>query len=216
MVRRMIFLLFILASGVARGQGADVGLVNMVSGDVTFVPSAGTPGKVQAFMKVREGDRINVAGGGQVRVVFFEAARQERWMGPASFRAGKVGAEPVSGKPAEVTTLPAGAPQRLARVPELMQFAKLGGIQVRGRITPAQKASLEQQTAVAEARSTYDKMRQDSAADDITPELFLYAALYEYLLFDEMKGVAEEMLRKQPENEDVKTLAAWVRSRASR
>lgn len=216
MVKRTIFLLFILASGLARGQGADVGLVNMVSGDVTFAPLSGTPGKVQAFMKVRDGDRINLAAGGQVRVVFFDGARQERWSGPASFKAGKKGAEPVSGKPAEVATLPASAPQRLARVPELMQLAKLGGIQVRGGITPVQKASLEQQAAVSDARSAYEKMRREMPADDITPELFFYAALHEYLLYEDMKLVAEEMLRKQPENEDVKALAVWVRSRASR
>lgn len=216
MYKKLVSLLFLISSGVAFAQGADVGLVNMVSGDVTFAPLSGAPGKVQAFMKLRDGDRVNVAGGAQVRVVFFEGARQERWSGPASFRAGKAGAEPVSGKPAEVSKLPASAPQRLARVPDLMQFAKLGGIQVRGKLTQAQQASLEQQSAVAEARATYDRMRKEMPADDVTPELFLCAALYEYLLYDEMKSVAEEMLRKQPENEDVKALVAWVRSRASR
>ncbi|MBI3373968.1 MAG: hypothetical protein HY017_19760 [Betaproteobacteria bacterium] len=216
MVKWVIFLLLILWCGVARAQGADVGLVNMVSGDVTFAPLTGTPGKVQAFMKLRDGDRINVAAGGQVRVVFFQGARQERWAGPASFRAGKKGAEPVSGKPADVSNLPAGVAQRIARVPELMQYAKLGGIQVRGGITPAQKASLEQQAAVSEARATYEKMRKESAADDITPELFLYSALHEYLLYDDMRTLVDEMLRKQPDSEDVKVLAAWVRTRASR
>ena len=44
--------------GAALGQGADVALVNLVSGDVSYVPQAGTPGKVQPFMKLREGDSI--------------------------------------------------------------------------------------------------------------------------------------------------------------
>lgn len=217
MVKRLVVLLAMVAGGSALAQGGDVGLVNLVSGNVTFNPAAGAPTmEVKAFMKVREGDRITVASGGQVRVVFFDAARQEHWIGPASFRAGKKGAEPVSGKPTEVSNLPVGVPHRIARVPELMQIAKLGGIQVRGGITPAQKASLEQQAAVGEARATYDKMRKESAADDITPELFLYAALHEYLVYDGMKAVVDEMLRKQPDNEDIKALAAWVRTRASR
>jgi hypothetical protein len=166
-------------------------------------------------MKLRDADRIEVAAGGEVRIVFFASGRQERWIGPASLRTGRNGAEPISGRPAEVTQLPAGVPQRIARVPELMQYAKLGGIQVRG-MTPAQKASLEQQNAVAEARAIYENLRKDAAANDITPELFLYSALHEYLLYDEMKAVVDEMLRKQPDNEDVKALAAWVRSRVSR
>ena len=165
-------------------------------------------------MKVREGDRLNVPADGQVRVVFFDGSRQERWTGPASFRAGRKAGEPISGKPAEIASLPAGVPQRIARVPELMQNAKLGGIQVRGGLTRQQKTSLDQQAAVAEARTTYEQLRKDMPADDITPELYLYAALYEFLLYDDMKAVVEEMLRKQPNNEDVKALAAWVRSRA--
>src|SRR5205823_4825151 len=97
MAKWLISLLLPLTSGIVLAQGADVGLVNMVSGDVTFVPQAGNPGKVQPFMKVRDGDRINVAAGGQVRVVFFEGARQELWSGPASFRAGRSVGEPISG-----------------------------------------------------------------------------------------------------------------------
>lgn len=216
MARRLVALLAMLVAGSAWTQSADVGLVNMVAGDVTFTPASGIQSKVQAFMKVRDGDRISVASGGQVRVVFFDAARQELWAGPSSFRARAKGAEPVSGKPREVSNLPAGVPQRIARVPDLMQIAKLGGIQVRGGITPAQKASLEQQAAVSEARATYEKMRTAAAADDIMPELFLFSALHEYLLYDDMKPVVEEMLRKQPANEEVKVLADWVRRRASR
>jgi hypothetical protein len=212
----LVSLLFVLMGGTALGQGADVALVNLVSGDVTYVPQTGTPGKVQPFMKVRDGDRIDVAAGGQVRIVFFEGARQELWAGPASFRAGKTAAEPISGKSAETTNLPAGVPQRMARIPELIQYSKFGGTQLRGGLTRQQKASLDQQATLAQARAAYEKMRQDMPADDITPELYLYAALYEFLVYDEMKVVVAEMRRKQPDNQDVKALDAWLTSRMSR
>lgn len=206
----------LMTGGTALGQGADIALVNMVSGDVSYVPQAGTSGKVQAFMKVRDGDRINVAAGGQVRIVFFEGARQELWIGPASFRAGKTAAEAISGKAAETRNLPAGVAQRMARIPELVQYAKLGGGQLRGGLTRQQKASLDQQATLAQARAGYEKMRQDMSANDITPELYLYAALYEFLLYDDMKVVVAEMRRKQPDNEDVKALDAWLARRMSR
>ena len=204
-----------LASAFANAQGgADVGLVNLVAGDVSYAPLTGSPGKVQAFMRVRDGDRFTLSAQAQVRVVFFDGGRQERWQGPASFRAAKGGSEAISGKPTEVATLPSGVPQRIARVPELMQNAKLGGIQVRGGLTRAQQASLNQQETLRDARATYKKLRAEMPADDITPELYLYSALYDFLLYDEMKTVVDEMLRRQPASEDVKNLAAWVASRA--
>lgn len=212
----LLFAGTVVAGGAALAQGADVALVNMISGDVSYVPQAGTTGKVQPFMKLRDGDRISVAAGGQVRIVFFDGARQELWTGPASFRAGKTAAQALSGKAAETTILPAGVAQHMARIPELIQHAKLGGGQLRGGLTPRQKASLEQQATLAQARIAYDKMRQDMPASDIAPELSLYAALYEFLLYDEMKVLVAEMRRKQPANEDVKALDAWLRSRMSR
>jgi hypothetical protein len=114
-----------------------------------------------------------------------------------------------------VQNLPANVPQRISRVPELMQNAKLGGIQVRG-LTGRQQASIVQQETVREAKVTYERMRKEMPADDITPELFLYASLEEFLLYEDMKVVVDEMLKRQPGNEDVKSLAAYVDSRLKR
>ncbi len=215
-MRNALLAVLLAVSSAALAQGADVGLVNLVSGDVSYAPPSGPPAKVQAFMKVRDGDRFNLAAGAQIRVVFFESARQERWVGPASFRAIKGASEPIAGKPSEVSNLPTGVQQRIARVPELMQYARLGGIQVRGSFTRKQKASIEQQETIRAARETYAQMRQDMPTDDITPELYLYAALYEFVIYDEMKTVVDEMLRKQPGNEDVKALSAWLQPRTAR
>ena len=88
---------------------ADVGVVNLVSGEVGYTPDAGVPGKVRAFMKVREGDRFDLPAGAQLRVVFFEGARQERWQGPAGFRAAKSQGEAISGAAAEVLLIHPGA-----------------------------------------------------------------------------------------------------------
>jgi len=58
-------------------------------------------------------------------------------------------------------------------------------------------------------------MRQNASADDINPELYLYAALHEFLVYDEMKVVVAEMRRKQSDNQDVKALDAWLKSRTA-
>jgi len=213
--RVLAVLAFGFWSGLAQAQSADVGLVNLVSGEVGFTAVGGGPGKVQAFMKVREGDRFTLAAGAQLRIVFFESARQERWAGPASLKAGKGQSEPLSGKPAEVSVLPGGTAPRMARIPDLMQNARLGGVQVRGARAPAPMTSADK-LSVSDARSTYERMKKDFPADDITPELFFASALHEHLLYDQMKPVVDEMVRKQPESEDVKALASWVSARLKR
>ncbi len=210
-MRNWLMVALLAAHSVAYAQ-ADIGLVNLVSGEVGLTPQSGQPVKVKAFMKVREGDRFELAAGAQVRVVYFEGARQERWQGPSSFRAARLQSSAISGSPAEIAALPAGVPQRIARVPELMQNARLGGIQVRG----AQAARRAPDQSLGEARSTYERLRKELPGDDITPELFLYSTLNEYQLYEDMAPVVDEMLRKQPDSDDVKSLASWLKTRRGR
>lgn len=214
-LRALAGVLLAAASAAAAPQGADVGLVNLVSGEVRFAPLSGAPGKVQPFMRVRDGDRFVLSAGAQLRIVYFEGSRQERWEGPASLRAGRKLGEPIQGRPAEVAALPAGVPQRMARIPELVQNARLGGVQVRGGGVPG-TAPQGAAPPLADARATYGAMRKAWRADDITPELYYYAVLHEHQRYEEMQAVTDEMLRKQPQNEDVKALAAWVRARRAR
>ena len=207
--------ILLAGSGFAPAQDADVGLVNQVAGEVTYSSGTGS-GKVRPFTKLRDGDSIRVPAGAQVRIVFFDGARQELWLGPTTFRVGKTAAEPISGKAAEITNLPAGVPQRMARVPELIKSAKFGGMRVRGLPKHQQTTSLDQKATLKQARADYERMRQEMPGDDIFPELYLYAVLYEYREYVEMKAVVAEMLRKQPNNEDVKALDSWLASRTSR
>ena len=192
---------------------ADVGLINLVSGEVSYAPQGGAAARVTAFMKVREGDRFNVPGGAQLRVVYFQSARQETFAGPAVFTAGSQQSAVQSGAQPQVTNLPTNVPARIARVPDLMQNAKLGGIQVRGS-PPAGKRAPE--GYVQEARTTYESLRKSMPGNDITPELFLYSALNEYQLYDDMDPVVQEMRRKQPSSEDVKALEDWLKTRRGR
>ena len=199
--------------GGAQAQSLDVGLVNMLAGEVSYASEGAAAAKVQAFMKVRQGDRFTVPAGGAVRVVYFQGGRQETWKGPASFKAGARQGE--GGTPTEVTVLPASVPQKIAQVPELIQIAKLGrsgGVAVRGA-AKAPRLSAEQQAEVKAAKDTYGKLRLQVGADDITPELYLYSVLQDYLLYDDMRPVVDEMSKRQPTSTEVQELAAWVKSR---
>lgn len=204
--------------GVALSAGAQssvVGLVNQLSGEVPYASQGGAQSKAQAFMKVRQGDRFTLPAGAQLRVVYFNGSRQETWKGPASFKAGTQQSEAVSGQVAEAIQLPSGVAQKIAQVPNLIQIAKLGrsgGIAVRGGGRPGRLSS-EEQAEVSQAKATYTQMRQKAPAEDITPELYVYSVLQDHLLYDEMKTVTDEMLKRQPGNPEAQDLAAYVKSR---
>ena len=207
-----LFAVAIMVGG-AQAQSLDVGLVNMLAGEVSYASEGAAAAKAQSFMKVRQGDRFTVPAGAAVRVVYFQGGRQETWKGPASFKAGARQGE--GGTPTEVTVLPASVPQKIAQVPELIQIAKLGrsgGVAVRGA-AKAPRLSAEQQAEVKAAKDTYGKLRSQLGADDITPELYLYSVLQDYLLYDDMRPVVDEMSKRQPTSTEVQELAAWVKSR---
>jgi hypothetical protein len=198
----------------ASAQSSDVGLVNQLSGDVAYASQGGAQSKSQAFMKVRQGDRFTLPAGAQLRVVYFSGSRQETWKGPASFMAGAQQSEAISGQVAEAAQLPSGVAQKIAQMPDLVQIAKLGrsgGIAVRGG-KPGRLSS-EQQAEVSQAKANYAQMRQKASAEDITPEIYFYSVLHDHLLYDEMKTVTDEMLKRQSNNPEAQELAAYVKSR---
>jgi hypothetical protein len=190
----------------------DVGLINSMAGDVSYT-SGGATAKAKAYMKIREGDRFTLPAGAQMRVVYFKGGRQESFSGPANFTAGTEQSTVQSGSQPQVSTLPAGVPQKISQTPELIQIAKLGrsgGVAVRG-VGREQRLTPQQQAEVRQARQTYDQLRKNAAADDITPELYLYSVLQDHLLYTDMKPVVTEMQKRQPANPDVAVMAEYVK-----
>ena len=191
----------------------DVGLINQLAGDVSYT-SGGATAKAKPYMKVREGDRFSLPAGAQLRVVYFKGGRQESFSGPASLTAGAEKSSVQSGSQPQVTTLPAGVPQKIAQTPELIQIARLGrsgGVAVRGPGAREQRLTPQQQAEVRQARQTYEQMRKTAAADDIVPELYLYSVLQDHLLYSDMKQVVSDMQKRRPADPDVATMAEYVK-----
>ena len=123
-----------------------------------------------------------------------EVRRRQAFLPPTRPNAAKAG-ESASAKP-EVSQVPGGVPAKLSQTAEVIQIAKLGragGVTVRGvkpSLTPAQAAE------VAQAKKTYESWKSTSAADDITPEMYLYTVLQDYMLYDDMKAIVQTMQSK--------------------
>lgn len=193
----------------ASWSAADVGLINQLQGEVSYQGGSAIS-HASPFMKVRDGDRFTVAVGAVLRVVYFDGGRQETWKGPAVFKAGLKQGEVVSGS-AEVSQVPGGVPAKLAQTAEVIQIARLGragGVTVRGVKT--QQLSTSQAAEIALAKKIYEAWRTSAAADDITPELYLYTVLDSHMMYDDMKAVVKAMQARLPNSPEVRELAAWV------
>lgn len=199
----LAFLAALAGGAVAQDAASDVGLVNALQGDVSYQSKDGPARKAQAYMRVRHGDKIQVAAGASIRISYTTASRQESWTGPASFVATSSGGELLKGSKPEVAQLPAAVPQKLARVSELMNTSRVGGLVVRS--VKAQTATSKEEVAAAVA--TYESMRAAAAPSDVTPELFLYSVFQEHGMVDDLKIVAREMMLRQPDNAEIQQLA---------
>lgn len=198
----LAFLASLAGAAVAQDAASDVGLVNALQGDVSYQSKDGPARKAQAYMRVRHGDKIQVAAGASIRISYTTASRQESWTGPASFVATSSGGELLKGSKPEVAQLPAAVPQKLARVSELMNTSRVGGLVVRS--VKAQTATSKEEVAAAVA--TYESMRAAAVPSDVTPELFLYSVFQEHGMVDDLKIVAREMMLRQPDNAEIQQL----------
>lgn len=213
-IKNVGFALVLLAGAATAAHANDVGLVNHLSGDVSYA-SSGSTAKAKPYMKVRAGDRFSVPAGGQLRLVYFQGGRQESYAGPVTFTAGTQQSSVQNGAQPQVTTLPTGVPQKIAQTPELIQIARLGrsgGVAVRG-VNAERRLTPQQQSEVKQAKQTYQQLRQGAAADDITPELYLYSVLQDHLLYTDMQQVVAEMHKRQPANPDVAAMVEYVKVR---
>jgi hypothetical protein len=203
----------------------DVGLITRLSGDAIYWNEGfqKTPEKVQAFMKIRCGDHLKIAAGAMVQLVYFQNGRQETWKGPAALIVDEVqsrveGEKELQVQP-EVSILPTEASQGMRRIPALLRRAELsrsGGMLVRGAAESTQKAvvpSRGEQAEIVMAKEAYQKLRKQTKADDITPELSLLGVLADYEQYEEMERVVKDALKIQPNNEVLEELEEWVRTR---
>lgn len=205
-----MLLLAALAAAAGEASAADVGVINHLAGLVTVTNGVGTS-KAHAYMNINEGDRFDVPAGVVVKVAYFQSGRQETFEGPVIFTVGAAQSNVRRGAGPQVTTLPSGVSQKISQTQDLVQIAKLGTAGNMQPSTREPRLTPQQQAEVRQARAIYAKLRAETPADDITPELYFYSVLQDHLLYNEMRGVVAEMGKRQPGNRDVAVLAEYVR-----
>jgi hypothetical protein len=202
----------------------DVGMVTQLSGEVTYRSDGyqKTVEKAKVFMKIRQGDYFELKTGALVQLVYFQNGRKETWKGPATFEVSRVqsqaeGQKGMSAQP-EVMMLPTSASQGMRGLPVMLRRAGLSrscAMQIRGvgevpRKKPVNRE--EERAEIAAAKEIYQSLRQQTMADDITPELSLLGVLANYEQYEEIEKVIENALERQPNNEVLKELGKWVQT----
>ncbi|MDP1612621.1 MAG: hypothetical protein Q8M11_16335 [Sulfuritalea sp.] len=194
----IIGLLFV---GCSQVWAAEVALVMSVQGRVLRLGDA-APAPVEAFVKLKEGDRLSLEKDTRLQVVYFENGRQETWSGPGRLdmtaREGK-----ASGlSPAQVKQLPLVMAKQLARTPALDSHGRGGVTRLRAVRSPDALAKLE---------STYQDLRTTAGRDELGPEAYLLSALLEIRELDQIDKMLANMQLDWPNNAEAAQLISLYR-----
>ncbi len=179
----------------------EVALVMSVHGRVTrLAEPVAIP--VEAFVKLKDGDRLDLEKDSRLRVVYFESGRQETWSGPGrldlTVREGK-----ASGLVSpEVKLLPLVMARQLGRTPSLDSQGRGGVTRVRAVQSPDAMTRLE---------DTYQDLRSRAGPDDLGPETYLLSGLYEMRELDRVERVLGDLQQERPKNSEAALLISLYR-----
>ena len=160
---------------------ADVGMITQLSGEVSITSGSGTQAAAP-FIKVNTGDKLTLANGARVQMVYFGNGRQEVWKGGGNIEVGSLDSKSTI-KP-DVSQLPPLVALQLAKMPVAGQQGKTGMIRMR---------SLGASDTVAKLDKQYGDLKRNAEADDTTPEVYLLSGLIELKDFKRAKSVLAEL-----------------------
>jgi hypothetical protein len=198
-LRNLCFVLTVLAF--APAWAADVALVMSVQGKVLRLDGA-NPAPVEAFVKLSEGDRLSLDRNARLRVAYFENGRHETWTGPGSLDLTSRGGQTGGLAAAEVKTLPLAVARQLARTPVADR---------EGRKAPARTRAVPAPDAMARLEAAYQDLRNRAAADDLEPETYLLAGLFELRELDRVERLLADLKQDRPRNPEAVLLISLYR-----
>ncbi|MDK9702034.1 MAG: hypothetical protein OEL20_02770 [Sulfuritalea sp.] len=182
----------------SQAWAAEVALVMSVQGRV-MRNAEPAPVPVEAFVKLNQGDRLDLDGGSRLQVVYFESGRQETWSGPGRLemaqREGKASGLSAPG----VKSLPLVMSRQLARTPALDSQGRAGVTRLRA--VPGRDAMIK-------LEDTYQELRSRAGRDDLGPEMYLLSGLFEMRELDRVERVLGDLQQDQPKNPEAALLIA--------
>lgn len=183
---------------------ASEALLTMVKGPDCQLETENAVSFLVPFMKVRTGDRLALGPGCTAQVLYTGAGRQETWNGAVTLTIGEQQSQPNGTVVPVVKILPSAALNRLAKAPGVLT-------DIRSRTGMVMVRSGGLLDKLRETEALYNEMRGVAMPDDITPELYLMSALYELKLFRDVEEIVAEIVARQPDNSEAKSILENIR-----
>lgn len=180
----------LLILGFSQAQAAEVALVMSVQGKISRLDGV-TALPLEAFVKLKSGDRLKLEKASRLQLVYFNTGRQETWSGSGNLIMA-VKESRAEGLPApKIKTLPLVMVKQLARTPALDS-------QGRGGVTRLRSIATED--AMAKLDATYRELKSSADGDDLAPEMYLLSGLYEMRQLDRVEAILGEIRQDRPKN----------------
>lgn len=193
----LIVLLLLSSPGAWAGE---VALVTVLRGEVEIEIESGSGVKapLQAFIKLHDGDTLQLGDAARLQIVYFQSARQETWLGPGNIEIGASGSKAISGiAQPQIQQLPLPLAKQLSKTPTSDSRGKIAALRTRA-ITPP--GSLEQ------AQRTYQEMRAKAEAHDRNPELYLLSAYFELKEYERVRDLLAQLDGSYPGDLEIRVL----------
>ncbi len=200
--------------GHAKEAGPEHVIVTAVTGDVTYVRSSEStnPQAVMPFLKLEEGDRLNLSLDASINVLFIARGLGETWQGPKTLLV--QGGELLSQsqgtwarkRPKLLKSL-LFEPQKVLDQSALIRFIS----QPDG--TPPPLPTPLPGFSEPDIQKTYTILRKEFGENDTTPDLYLLSVLFEYGQYDRMLPLFQDLLATHRSNPILLDLKKWIESR---
>jgi len=196
------FCIGLMLLGCSQAWAAEVALVMSVHGKVTRLAEVPGPVAVEAFVKLKEGDRLSLDSESRLQLVYFDNGRRETWSGPGRLETG-VREGKASGLAApDVKSLPLVMAKQLARTPALDSQGRAGVTRLRSVPSPDALTRLE---------NTYQELKSRAGGDDLAPEMYLLSGLYEMRELDRVEKMLADLKRDWPKSGEAALLISLYR-----
>jgi hypothetical protein len=187
-------------SGPVHATG-DVVLVTALRGGVSRVVVA-NPNKVEAFVKLKEGDILKLDKDARIRLVYFESGRQEVWSGEGRLEIAASESKGIGLAAPEVKWLPAHLVKQIAKTPMLDSQGRSAGTRMR---------AIEATNTVAKLETEYDRIRIENGGKDLNAEIYLLSGLFELRELDRVESLINEIQTRQKDNMEAMILVSLYR-----
>lgn len=197
MTAKKILLVLLAYAGTA--LAGDAALVMSLEGKVGRSARDGLQ-PVEAFVKLKQGDRLVLEKDARLQLVYFESGRQETWGGGGRIEVATAESKAAAGlEPSQVRQLPAVMVKQLARTPALDSQGRAGALRLRSMPTPSGIAKIEE---------TYRKLRAEADKDDLGPEMYLLSGMFEMRELERIENILADLQREQGGNPQTAALAS--------